>query len=64
MTWIVKDQDTLDKEAALAKKDKLNKDYEERQREYIEAQIEKAKQQSTLDEEEFEATDLIKAEDE
>ena len=64
VTWMVKDQDTLDKEAALAKKDKLSKDYEERQREYIEAQIEKAKQQSTLDEEEFEATDLIKAEDE
>merc|ERR1712226_859983 len=64
VTWIVKDQDTMDKEAALAKKDKLNKDYEERQKEYIEAQIEKAKQQSTLDEEEFEATDLIKAEDE
>lgn len=64
ITWIVKDQDTLDKEAALAKKDKLNKDYEERQREYIDAQIEKAKQQSSLDEGEFEATELIKAEDE
>ena len=64
VTWVVKDQDALDREAALAKKDKLNKDYEERQREYIEAQIEKAKQQSSLDEGEFEATELIKAEDE
>ena len=48
----------------MAKKDKLNKDYDERQREYIEAQIEKAKEQSTLDEGEFEATELLKAEDE
>ena len=64
VTWVVKDQDTLDREASLAKKDKLNKDYEERQREYIEAQIEKAKQQSNFDEDEFEATELIKGEDE
>jgi len=64
VTWVVKDQDTLDKEAALNKKNKLNMDYEERQKEYIEAQIEKAKHQSTLDEAEFEATDLLKAEDE
>jgi len=64
VTWVVKDQDVLDKEAALAKKNKLAMDYDERQREYIEAQIEKAKEQSTLDEEEFEATDLLKAEDE
>jgi len=64
VTWVVKDQDVLDKEAALAKKNKLAMDYDERQREYIAAQIEKAKEQSTLDEEEFEATDLLKAEDE
>lgn len=64
VTWVVKDQDTLDKEAALNKKNKLNMDYEERQKEYIEAQIEKAKSQSNIDESEFEATDLLKAEDE
>ena len=29
VTWVVKDQDTLDKEAALNKKNKLNMDYEE-----------------------------------
>ena len=64
VTWVVKDQDTLDREAALNKKNKLNMDYEERQKEYIEAQIEKAKSQSNIDEAEFEATDLLKAEDE
>ena len=64
VTWVVKDQDTLDKEATLAKKNKLNMDYEERQKAYIDSQIEKAKEQSTLDEEEFEATELLKAEDE
>jgi len=63
VTWVVKDQDYLDREAALNKKNKLNMDYEERQKEYIEAQIEKAKSQSNNDEE-FEATDLLKAEDE
>jgi len=64
VTWVVKDQDTLDREAALSKKNKLAMDYDERQREYIAAQIEKAKEQSTLDEEEFEATELLKGEDE
>merc|ERR1712079_746980 len=64
VTWVVKDQDTLDKEATLAKKNKLNMDYEERQKAYIDSQIGKAKEQSTLDEEEFEATELLKAEDE
>ena len=64
VTWVVKDQDTLDRENALAKKNKLNMDYEERQKEYIEAQIEKAKRESNFDDAEFEATDLLKGEDE
>jgi len=64
VTWVVKDQDTLDREAALNKKNKLAMDYDERQREYIAAQIEKAKEQSTLDEDDFEATELLKGEDE
>merc|ERR1712029_587097 len=61
---VVKDQDTLDREAALNKKNKLAMDYDERQREYIAAQIEKAKEQSTLDEDDFEATEILKGEDE
>jgi len=64
VTWVQKDQDTLDKEKKAAKKEKMVKDDEEKVRDYIDAQIEKAKSQSTLDEAEFEATELLKAEDE
>ena len=64
ITWVDKDQATLDREASTAKKNKLTMDYEERQREYIDAQIEKAKRESNFDDAEFEATELIKAEDE
>ena len=40
------------------------KDDEEKVKDYIDVQIELAKSQSTFDEAEFEATELLKAEDE
>jgi len=64
VTWVQKDQETLDREKKAAKKERMMKDDEEKVRDYIDAQIEKAKAQSTLDESEFEATELHKAEDE
>jgi len=64
VTWVQKDQETLDREKKTAKKERMMKDDEEKVRDYIDAQIEKAKAQSTLDESEFEATELHKAEDE
>jgi len=64
VTWVLKDQDTLDKEKKAAKKEKMFKDDEEKVKDYIDAQIEKAKEQSTLNEADFEATELLKAEDE
>jgi len=64
VTWVQKDQDTLDKEKKAAKKERMIKDDEEKVKDYIDAQIEKAKAQSTLDESEFEATELLKTEDE
>jgi len=64
VTWVEKDQETLDRERKAAKKDKMTKDDDERVKEYIDAQIEKAKSQSTIDESEFEATELLKADDE
>jgi len=64
VTWVQKDQDTLDKEKKAAKKERMVKDDEEKVKDYIEAQIERAKEQSTLDESEFEATELLKAENE
>lgn len=64
VTWVQKDQETLDREKKTAKKERMMKDDEEKVRDYIDAQIEKAKAQSTLDESEFEATELLKAEDE
>lgn len=64
VTWVQKDQDTLDKEKKAAKKEKMVKDDEEKVKDYIDVQIELAKSQSTFDEAEFEATELLKAEDE
>ena len=64
VTWVQKDQDTLDKEKKAAKKERMVKDDEEKVKDYIDAQIERAKEQSTLDESEFEATELLKTEDE
>jgi len=64
VTWVQKDQETLEREKKTAKKERMMKDDEEKVRDYIDAQIEKAKAQSTLDESDFEATELLKAEDE
>jgi len=64
VTWVQKDQETLDREKKTAKKERMMKDDEEKVKDYIDAQIEKAKAQSTLDESEFEATELLKADDE
>jgi len=63
VTWKAKDQDTLDKEKRLEKKDKLAKDYDERMKDYIDEQVEKAKTEQKNNEE-HEATELLKAEDE
>jgi len=62
VTWIEKDQDTINKEKRLEKKDKMTKDDEERMREYIDKQIEKAKEEQKNNEE-FEATELLKEND-
>jgi len=64
VTWVQKDQDTLDKEKKAAKKERMVKDDEEKVRDYIDVQIELAKTQSTIDESEFEATELLKTDDE
>merc|ERR1719233_2366071 len=64
VTWVQKDQETLEREKKTAKKERMMKDDEEKVRDYIDAQIEKAKAQSTLDESDFDATELLKAEDE
>jgi len=63
VTWIEKDFYEQEEEKKLAKKDKLAKDDDERVREYIEAQIEKAKNEQKNNDLN-EATELNKAEDE
>eukprot|EP00092_Neocalanus_flemingeri_P019517 GFUD01021143.1.p1 GENE.GFUD01021143.1~~GFUD01021143.1.p1 ORF type:complete len:397 (-),score=131.61 GFUD01021143.1:76-1266(-) len=63
ITWVQKDADTLEKEKKAAKKERMVKDDEEKIKDYIDTQIEKAKEQSTLDESEFEATELLKTEE-
>jgi len=63
VTWKAKDQDTLDREKRLSKKEKLAKDYDERLKEYIDAQIDKAKVEQKNNEE-HEATELERADDE
>jgi len=63
ITWCLKDPETEAKEKRAAKKEKMAKDDEERIKEYIDAQIEKAKLQAKNDRE-FMATELLKTEDE
>jgi len=63
ITWCLKDPETEAKEKRAAKKEKMAKDDEERIKEYIDAQIEKAKLQAKNDRE-FMATELLKSEDE
>ncbi|XP_023321483.1 DNA/RNA-binding protein KIN17-like [Eurytemora carolleeae] len=63
VTWVEKDMETQERDKRLAKKDKLAKDDDERLKEYIDMQIEKAKaEQKNI--EEHEATELLKDEDE
>jgi len=63
VTWVEKDQDQLEFEKRMNKKDKMAKDDEERVREYIDAQIEKAKAEEK-NTDVNEATELVKGEDE
>ena len=63
ITWVLKDPEEELREKKAAKKEKMAKDDEERIKEYIEAQIEKAKLQAKNDQE-FLATELLKEEDE
>ena len=63
ITWIQKDPEEELREKKAAKKEKMAKDDEERIKDYIDAQIEKAKLQAKNDEE-FLATELLKEEDE
>jgi len=63
ITWCLKDPETEAKEKRAAKKEKMAKDDEERIKEYIDAQIERAKLQVKNDRE-FMATELLKSEDE
>jgi len=63
ITWCLKDPETEAREKRAAKKEKMAKDDEERIKEYIDAQIEKAKEQAKNDRE-FMATELLKSEDE
>jgi len=63
ITWCLKDPETEAKEKKAAKKEKMVKDDEERIKEYIDAQIEKAKIQAK-DDKEFMATELLKSEEE
>jgi len=63
ITWVQKDPEEELREKKAAKKEKMAKDDEERIRDYIDAQIEKAKLQAKLDQE-FIATELEKGDDE
>jgi len=63
VTWVLKDPAQELRDQKAAKKEKLALDDEERVKEYIEAQIEKAKQQSKSYEE-YMATKLLKCENE
>lgn len=63
ITWCLKDPETEAKEKRAAKKEKMVKDDEERIKEYIDAQIERAKIQAKNDKE-FMATELLKSEEE
>ena len=63
ITWILKDPEEELREKKAARKEKMAKDDEERIKDYIDAQIEKAKLQAKNDEEFF-ATELLKEQDE
>merc|ERR550519_432859 len=63
VTWVLKDPEQEEKEKKAAKKEKMAKDDEERIKEYIDEQIERAKLQAKNDEE-FMATELLKSEEE
>ena len=63
ITWVLKDPEEELREKKAAKKEKMAKDDEERIKEYIDAQIEKAKIQATIDQE-FITTELERGEDE
>ena len=63
ITWIQKDPEEELREKKAAKKEKMAKDDDERIKEYIDAQIEKAKLQAKNDAE-FLATELLKEQDE
>jgi len=63
ITWCLKDPETEAKEKRAAKKEKMAKDDEERIKEYIDAQVERAKLQAKNDKE-FMATELLKSEEE
>jgi len=62
ITWVQKDPETEAKEKKLARKEKMAKDDEERIKEYIDAQIDKAKIQAKNDNEFF-ATELERTEE-
>jgi len=63
ITWVLKDPEQEAKEKKAAKKEKMAKDDDERIKEYIDAQIERAKEQVKNDKE-FMATELLKSEEE
>jgi len=63
ITWCLKDPEQELKEKKAARKEKMAKDDEERIKEYIDAQVEKAKLQAKNDKE-FMATELLKSEEE
>jgi len=63
VTWVMKDPEQEAKEKKAEKKEKMAKDDEERIKEYIDAQIERAKIQAKYDKE-FMATELLKSEEE
>jgi len=63
ITWILKDPEEELREKKAAKKEKMAKDDDERIKEYIDAQIEKAKLQAKNDAE-FLATELLMEQDE
>jgi len=63
ITWVKKDPEEELREKRAAKKEKMAKDDEERIRDYVDAQIEKARLQAKLDQE-FIATELERGGDE
>jgi len=64
ITWVEKTEEQKEREARDAKKSKMFRNDEELTQMYIEQQIEKAKAERNGDDEEFEATELLKDENE